>query len=93
MALDGNRLGSAIAATILSFRPAANVKITDAQLEQMWQAVGRNIVDEIEQNADIVLDIGDIKIPGSSGLISSSPGNPVTGIGLNDAVTLSSKIT
>lgn len=77
MALDGNRLGTAIANTIRSFRPAAGVAVSDAVLEQMWQAVANDIVNEIKTNGDIDLEAADITVP-ALGLFDSVPA-PVTG--------------
>ena len=51
MALDGNRLGTAIHATVIAARPAAGALITDAELLAMWKLIGIDIVDEIKNNA------------------------------------------
>lgn len=80
MPLDASRAGAAIAATIKSFRPDPDEKITDAVLEQMWTAVCQDIFDEISDNADITFSNGDILID-SQGLIS--PTGPVTGSTVN----------
>lgn len=53
MALDGNRLGTAIANAIQASIPPANQKITSGQLEAMWQAVANEIVTEFQTNAEV----------------------------------------
>lgn len=90
MPMLNTRLGTAIANTIRSFRPAPGAEITDAQLEQMWQAVAQDIIDEVNNNADIVLEGGEIPVPGA-GLIDSVSG-PVTGSATNGPITISGKI-
>lgn len=92
MPMDKDRLGSAIAATIKSFRPPDGTAVTDATLVSLWQAVANDIITEIKTNADIDLSLGDILVPGASGLTSTAPGTPVGGTGQNDAVVLSEKI-
>ncbi len=69
MALDGDRLGSAIATAIIASRPDADVKMTDGDLETMWKLIGKEIVDEIKNNSVVA--------PGS---FTNSAG-PVTGVG------------
>lgn len=75
MALDGDRLGTAIAATIQSFKPAPGTAITEAQLEQMWQAIGREIVKEFEDNAEITTTVAVTQVTGVT------PGGGVSGPG------------
>jgi len=89
MPMDGDRLGAAIAATIQSFKPAADEKISGAILVQMWQAVAADIVDEINTNADISLLAADVPVPAlgildgttspCSGAALSGPTGPMTG--------------
>lgn len=90
MPMLNTRMGSAIAATIRSFKPNPGEKITDAQLELMWQAVAQDIIDEVNNHADIELDGGEIPVPGA-GLIDSTSG-PVTGSAVNGPTTISGKI-
>lgn len=77
MALDANVMGSAIAATIQSFKPAAGAKVTESQLEQMWQAVSADIINHFKANLDIEFSAADIPVPGL-GLLDST-GGAVTG--------------
>jgi hypothetical protein len=76
MAMDGDRLGTKIAAAITASIPAPDAKITSGQLEAMWQAVGREIVDEIK-NFAVVTNEGTSVV--SSG--SSAGSWPVTSVG------------
>lgn len=55
MALDGNRLGTKIANAIKASIPAPDAKITDSQLEAMWQAVATEIVNEFNQNGVVTV--------------------------------------
>ena len=92
MALSNTRMGSAIAATIKSFRPNVNGsdKVTDGQLETLWQAISQDIIDEFTDNADINLSASDIPVlPGS---FKDGSSLPVSGQGENDAVLLEGKI-
>ena len=76
MAMNGDRLGTAIYNAIISSTPPANAKITPAEMELMWQKVGKEIVDEIT-NFAVVTNVGTSTV--SSG--SSSGSWPVTSIG------------
>jgi len=90
MAMDNMRLGSAIAATIQSFKPADGTKVTASLLEQMWQAVAQDFIDEVKNHADIVLEGAEINIP-AAGLLDSMAA-PVTGAATNAPATQSGKI-
>ena len=70
--MDGNRLGTAIAGAIIASRPAPGHKITDGELEAMWQLVGVEIVAEIVNFSEVI----------PTALIDSLAG-PVTGTGEN----------
>lgn len=88
--MDNMRLGAAMAATLKSFRPNPGTAVTDGVLTQMWQDVAQDIIDEINNHADIVLEAADISV--LPGTFKDSLNNPVTGTGNNDAVTLEGKI-
>lgn len=92
MALDKDRWGAAVAAAVQSIGVVAGTPVTTTQLELMWKAIKNEDKTEVNTNADIDLDLGDLVVPGSSGLLSTSPGNPVGGTGLNNAVVLTEKI-
>lgn len=85
MALDGNRLGSAVAAAIQGFGIVAGPQITTSQLEQIWQAVFREDVTEYKSFADILpASHGGLALNNPTGqpvLIPStaSPGSPSSG--------------
>lgn len=83
MAMSNTRLGSAIAATIQSFKPAAGTQITTTQLEQMWQAIAQDFIDEVNNHADITLNAADIPVP-AAGIIDSNTG-ACTGQAVNAA--------
>jgi hypothetical protein len=84
MALDGNRLGSAIWAAILASKPTPGTTVVNnAYLENMWQAVGREIINEIVTNGEIRLEAGDVSIPADGYLDGEAM--PVTGTALNAA--------
>lgn len=90
MALSNTRLGSAIAATIQSFRPADGTAISISALEQMWQEIAQDIIDEFKNHADINLAAGDIEVP-ALGLFDSTS-QPVTGQAVNAPKILTGKI-
>lgn len=77
MAMDKDVLGTAIAATIKTFRQSDGTQVTDLILENMWKAVADDIIEHIRSEMDIVLAEGDITT------------NLTTGD--NNAVTLSGK--
>lgn len=70
MALNGDRLGVAIAAAIKSSVPAADAPVTDAQLETMWKLVANEIVNEFTSNG--------VVLPGS---FQDAEARPITGTG------------
>jgi hypothetical protein len=78
MALDGNRLGTAIADAIKASVPPPGSKITDAQLETMWQLVGTEIVNEITNNAEVATT--------TTGTVTTGPGagGSTSGSGMGD---------
>ena len=93
MALDGDRLGTAIKTAVLALNPnqgsmSAGEK---TQLENFCKAIALEIVNEFKNNADIQLLAGDIPVP-STGLVSAAPGAPVTGSAVTGPVTLTTKI-
>jgi len=93
MAMDKDRLGTAIATTVQIFKPAPGTPITTAILVDMWKAIAGDIITEINDNADIDLALGDIVTPGPSGLLGAAgPGQPVGGAGLNSPIVLAGKI-
>lgn len=51
MSLDGNRLGSAVAAAVSAAGITAGTPITPSQLEDIWQRVFREDVIEYQGNA------------------------------------------
>jgi len=63
---------------------------SDSVLEQLWQAVSQDIIDEINNFADIKLALGDLKV--LPGTFQDSIPAPITGKGDNEAVTLTGKI-
>lgn len=76
MALDKVRWGNALAAAVKAVGVTAGPLVTDAQLQQIWQAVAQEDKTEINTNAGIELQAADITVPGV-GL--SNAGGPVTG--------------
>lgn len=92
MALDKDRLGTAMKNAVLALNPNAGGMSggENAQMLAYMKAIANEIINEFKNNGDIVLT-ADITIP-AAGLISASPGSPVTGSALNAPVTLSSKI-
>lgn len=90
MAMDNLRLGSAIAATIQSFRQPVGTEISVSLLEEMWQEIAQDIIDEIKDHADIVLQAGDIIVPG--GGLADSFGGPISGSASNASVTIEGQI-
>lgn len=94
MALDKDRLGNAIADKILTFAGIPPGAGDEAQLRAMWKAIAEEIIDEIKQHADIVLLTGDVQVlPGTFAENLPVPNTPITGQGVNNAVTLEQKIT
>lgn len=89
MALDKDRLGNAIVDKLEALFGEAVTAASDATLRQMWKAVAEAIIEEIDVHLDIVLQQGDISI--LPGTFKDSLTNPITGAGVNDAVTLSGK--
>ncbi len=51
MALDEDRLGTAIAAAVTAARPDEDVAITNQQLIDMWKVISGEIIDEFKDNA------------------------------------------
>lgn len=70
MALDGNALGTAIAAAVQANKPTDGVEITTGQLETMWQAIATAIVDHFKNNGEV--------LPGT---LKDSMSGAITGIG------------
>lgn len=76
MALDKTRWGNAVAAAVKAVGVQAGTDVTDAQLQAIWQAMADESKKEINTNAGIELQAGDVQVPGA-GL--SNGGGPVTG--------------
>lgn len=93
MAMDKNRLGdaiwAAIKATYGAYMPAMTSQY-DTLGRDLWRAVADEIISEIDTNADIVLATDDITI--QPGTFKDSLNAPITGQGLQVAVTLNGKI-
>jgi hypothetical protein len=84
MAMDKDRLGAAIKAFIDSTNPNAGGLTAGEQSELLafCTGIGECIIDEIKNHAQIDFQAADITVP-STGLISASPGAPVTGSAVN----------
>jgi len=70
MALDSDRLGTAIAAAITANAPSDNTPVTPTQLTNIWKAVALEIVNEFKNNGEV--------LPGS---FLDSTAAPITGTG------------
>lgn len=89
MAMDKARLGAAIKAFIDSTNPNA-AGLTSAEQEELLgfcTGIGECIINEIKNHAQINLQASDISVP-SAGLVSASPGAPVTGQAVNAPGTI-----
>lgn len=68
MALDKDRLGAALKAAVAANAPAPGTPVTDGQLEAMWKAIAKEIIDELK-------NFGVITVTGvTSGAQTSGPG-------------------
>jgi len=83
MALDKVRWGNAVANAVKAVGVTAGTDVTDDQLKLIWQAMAGESKTEINTNAGIELQAGDLQIPGS-GLTAS--GAPVAGTAANAAM-------
>lgn len=70
MALDPNRLGTAMAAAVDAVGIVAGTPVTDAQRKAIWVGVAQAIVDEFTANAMV-----------NPGSFATPTGGPVTGEG------------
>ena len=57
MALDGDRLGVAIATAITAAKPADGAAMSSAELETMWKVIAGEIVDEFTSNGDVATTV------------------------------------
>lgn len=55
MALDKDRLGAAIAAAITAQSITAGTPVTPTQLENLWKAVAKEIIDEFKNNSTVAV--------------------------------------
>lgn len=70
MALDGTRMGKAVAAAVTASAPSDSAPVTATQLENIWIAACTEIVKELVDNG--------IVLPGS---FKDSTAAPITGTG------------
>lgn len=85
------RWGPAVAAAVSAWS-AANVPqnrttfVTDGELVELWKVITGQHQSELNNHQDIVLQAADIKVdPGS---FKDSLLQPITGVGISEAVTL-----
>ncbi len=62
MALSGNRLGTNIFNAIKASAPSATAKVTDNDLEAMWQLIGNEIIDEFTANGVVNTTVSTVVI-------------------------------
>lgn len=68
MALDKDRLGTAIKNAVMANTPPAGTAITPTQLENMWKAIAKEIIDEFK-------NFGVVQVTGvTAGTDPSGPG-------------------
>ena len=53
MALDGDRMGIAIATAITAAKPADGAAMTPTELETMWKTIAGKIIDEFTNNGEV----------------------------------------
>lgn len=96
MALTPNTWGTNIATALKNWAQAnlpQNSFVTDGQLQQAWIVITTEDKEHINDFADIELDSADIAIdPGTFCENIPTPNTPITGQGINHAVTLNQKI-
>lgn len=93
MAIDSQgRWGPAVAAAVQGFAGGLSTTefITNAQLEDLWKLITGEHQEEINDHADIMLQTADVSV--LPGTFKDSTNTLITGIGINDAVTLTQKI-
>jgi hypothetical protein len=92
VALDGSRLGNAIVDALKAggFYPSSHSPAQEARSRAEWSVIASTIVSEIINHQDIVLQAADIQV--LPGTFMDSRGGNVTGIGVSEPTTLSTRI-
>lgn len=94
MALDSSRWGPAVADAVQAWS-SANVPqnritfITNSELEDLWMVITGQHKTELNNHQDIDLLASDIKV--DPGTFKDSLTNPITGVGVSEAVTLTQR--
>lgn len=93
MALNKTDLGKKISDALQAANPnTANMTAPEkAEMQAKWEIVADEMIKYFKTNMDINLSAGDIPVP-STGLISASPGSPVTGSALNGPTLIAGRI-
>jgi len=91
VATSGDRLGDAIVDALKSngFYPGSASPSQESRSRAEWKVIAATILAELKNNQDIVLQAGDI--PVDPGTFQDSTHQPITGVGVSEATTLSGR--